>query len=56
MPGLPLDFGAAPRLPPRPAPVLGEHSDAVLAQVLGLSTAEIGRLHDNRIVAGPGGR
>ncbi len=25
-------------------------------EVLGLSTAEIGRLHDNRIVAGPGGR
>jgi 2-methylfumaryl-CoA isomerase len=56
MPGLPLDFGASPRLPPRPAPVLGEHSDAVLAEVLGLSSAEIGRLHDNRIVAGPDGR
>ena len=56
MPGLPLDFTAAPRLPPRPAPVLGEHTDRVLAEVLGLSPAEIGRLHDDRIVAGPDGR
>jgi 2-methylfumaryl-CoA isomerase len=55
MPGLPLDFAAAPRLPPRPAPVLGEHTDLVLAEVLGLSPAEIGRLHDRAIVAGPDG-
>ncbi len=54
MPGLPLDFTASPRLPPRPAPGLGEHSDAVLAEVLGLTSAEIGRLHDRGIVAGPG--
>jgi 2-methylfumaryl-CoA isomerase len=56
MPGLPLDFAAAPRLPPAPAPVLGEHTDAVLAEVLGLSSGEIGRLHDSRVVAGPDGR
>jgi 2-methylfumaryl-CoA isomerase len=55
MPGLPLDFAAAPRVTPRPAPVLGEHTDAVLGEVLGLSPAEIGRLHDDRIVAGPDG-
>ncbi len=54
-PGLPFDFAAAPRLPARPAPRLGEHTDAVLAQVLGLSSAEIGRLHDNGIVAGADG-
>jgi 2-methylfumaryl-CoA isomerase len=53
MPGLPLDFSAQERLPPRPAPRLGEHTDLVLAQVLGLSSAEIGRLHDNGIAAGP---
>ena len=56
MPGLPLDFAAEPRLPPSPAPVLGEHTDIVLAEVLGLSSAEIGRLHDERLVAGPNGR
>ena len=56
MPGLPLDFSASPRLPPQPAPVLGEHTDAVLAEILGLSSAEVGRLHDDRIVAGPNER
>jgi 2-methylfumaryl-CoA isomerase len=55
MPGLPMDFSAEPRRPTRPAPLLGEHTDAVLAEVLGLSSAEIGRLHDERIVAGPDG-
>jgi 2-methylfumaryl-CoA isomerase len=56
MPGLPLDFGASPRLPPNPAPVLGEHTDTVLAEELGMSAAEIARLHDERVVAGPDGR
>ena len=54
MPGLPLEFAGEARLPPRPAPRLGEHTDAVLAELLGLSAAEIGRLHDAGIVAGPG--
>jgi 2-methylfumaryl-CoA isomerase len=52
-PGLPLDFSAAPRQPTRPAPRLGEHTDLVLAEVLGLPAAEIGRLHDIGIAAGP---
>jgi len=52
MPGLPLDFGAAPREPTRPAPRLGEHTDAVLSEVLGLSPGEIARLHDTGIAAG----
>jgi 2-methylfumaryl-CoA isomerase len=33
--------------------LLGEHTDHVLAEVLGLSAGEIGRLHDSGIVAGP---
>jgi 2-methylfumaryl-CoA isomerase len=33
------------------APRLGEHTDEVLAAVLGLSAAAIGRLHDQRLVA-----
>ena len=53
MPGLPLDFSAQERLLPRRAPRLGEHTDLVLAEVLGLSSAEIGRLHNNGTVAGP---
>ena len=46
MPGTPLDFSAVPRTPVRRAPLLGEHTEAVLAQVLGLSDIEIARLVD----------
>ena len=53
MPGSPLAFTSAERLRPARAPVLGEHTDEVLAGVLGLSEAEIGRLHDQGVVAGP---
>jgi 2-methylfumaryl-CoA isomerase len=49
----PVQFGAVPRPPPRPAPVLGQHTDEILAGILGLSTAEIGKLHDAKVVAGP---
>jgi 2-methylfumaryl-CoA isomerase len=42
--------GAA-RAPLQPAPRLGQHTDEVLAQVLGLSGAAIGKLHDDGIVA-----
>src|SRR5207302_9524753 len=52
MPGLPLDFGASPREPTRPAPRLGEHTDQVVAEVLGLSGREIARLHDTGIAVG----
>ena len=37
----------------RRAPLLGEHTDEILAEVLSLSEAEIGRLHDDGVVAGP---
>jgi 2-methylfumaryl-CoA isomerase len=53
MPGLPIEFGAHPREAPRPAPVLGEHTDQILAEVVGLDSAAIGRLHDQGVVAGP---
>jgi 2-methylfumaryl-CoA isomerase len=56
MPGLPLDFGAAPREATLPAPRLGEHTDQVLSEILGLSGIEIGRLHDSGIAAGPAPR
>jgi 2-methylfumaryl-CoA isomerase len=53
VPGSPLDFSAVARLPPSPAPRLGEHTDQVLGDILGLSSREIGTLHDQKIVAGP---
>ena len=51
MPGSPLDFTAVPRVPVRRAPLLGEHTEQVLADVLGLGAGQIGRLHDDGIVA-----
>jgi 2-methylfumaryl-CoA isomerase len=56
MPGSPLDFSGVARLPVRRAPQLGEHTEEVLADVLGLSSTEIARLHDAGTVAGPGTR
>ena len=55
-PGLPLDFSALPRSVPRPAPTLGEHTEQVLSEVLGLGSAAYGRLCDNGVVARPARR
>jgi 2-methylfumaryl-CoA isomerase len=52
MPGSPLYFSNAIHEDPRPAPRLGEHTDEILATMLGLGDGEIGRLHDQGIVAG----
>lgn len=54
VPGVPAHFGAVARAPAAPAPRLGEHTDEILAGVLGMSDGEIARLHDQHIVAGPG--
>jgi 2-methylfumaryl-CoA isomerase len=51
MPGSPLQFSGIDRVPVRRAPLLGENTGEILADVLGLSTAEIGRLHAAGIVA-----
>ena len=53
MAGSPLHFSEQGRLPPTRAPELGEHTDEILADVLSLSETEIGRLHDEGVVAGP---
>jgi 2-methylfumaryl-CoA isomerase len=50
-PASPLRFGATAQLPPLRAPRLGEHTEEVLATVLGLGATEIGRLHDAGVVA-----
>jgi len=53
VPGSPLDFGKVDRLSPRRAPLLGEHTDEVLSELLGLGDGEIGRLYEQGVVAGP---
>jgi 2-methylfumaryl-CoA isomerase len=49
----PLDFSQVARVPVAPAPRLGEHTDEILMSILGLSAAQVGALHDARVVAGP---
>lgn len=48
---LPLDFSASARLPAAPAPRLGQHTEAVLHELLGMTHEEFGRLHDRGVVA-----
>lgn len=52
MNGSTLNFSALDRVPVGRAPVLGEHTDQVLSELLGLTEAEIGGLHDRGVVAG----
>ena len=49
----PLDFSRVTRVPVAPAPALGQHTDEILLDVLGLTEADVGLLHDDGIVAGP---
>ncbi len=55
VPGTPFEFSDFERRPPKRAPLLGEHTDEILSGILGLSDAEISRLHSDKIVAGPRG-
>jgi 2-methylfumaryl-CoA isomerase len=47
--GLPLDFDGTP-LPARASPSLGEHTEQVLSQVLGLTAGAIGALQDRGLI------
>lgn len=51
-PGIPLEFSAVSRIPAGPAPQLGQHTEQVLSELLGLGAAAFGRLHDKGVVAG----
>ena len=51
MPGTPLDFSGIPRQPVRRAPLLGEHTEEVLSELLGLTQSEVGNLESDGTVA-----
>ena len=53
VPSQPITFTGMVQESNRPAPRLGEHSDEILSELLGLSSAEIGNLHDQGVIAGP---
>jgi 2-methylfumaryl-CoA isomerase len=50
VPGSPFGFSRAGREAPRPAPVLGQHTEEILAEVARLPEGEIARLFDAGIV------
>jgi 2-methylfumaryl-CoA isomerase len=50
-PGSPIDTGTE-RAGPAPAPRLGQHTEEILAEILGLNAAGIGDLFDRKVVAG----
>lgn len=53
-PASPIRFARSANLDPLLAPRLGEHTDQILAEELGLSGEQIGKLHDTGVVAGAG--
>lgn len=53
IPGLPLSFSGVQSLSARPAPLLGEHTDQVLSELLGLSASEIGHLMERKTIGRP---
>lgn len=52
-PGSPLSFSEIERGRPIVAPRLGEHTDQILLEILGMTSHEVGKLHDDGVVAGP---
>jgi 2-methylfumaryl-CoA isomerase len=49
-PAIPLDFSQGGRMPPLPAPQLGEHTDEVLSATLGLTQSAVASLADRKII------
>lgn len=53
-PAAPLEFVPLGRLPVRRAPALGEHTEEIFADLVGLTTHEISELAAAGVIAGPG--
>ncbi len=49
-PGYPYKFSETPAKAHRPPPLLGEHTDEVLSEVLGYTSQEVQELHDQGVV------
>lgn len=52
-PGMPLDFEGEARMPAVPAPLLGQHTEEVLGELLGIDSAQFRRLHNRGVVGSP---
>lgn len=50
-PGLPIEFSKVQRVPAGPTPRLGEHTDEILSEVLGLDPSRIHALREEGLVA-----
>lgn len=53
VPSQAIQFTGLETQPPRPAPILGQHTDEILTEILAMDSSQIGKLHDDRVVAGP---
>jgi 2-methylfumaryl-CoA isomerase len=53
VPSQPLSFSALAHRSPKPAPLLGQHTEQILAEELKMASSEIASLFDDGIVAGP---
>jgi len=48
--GQPMKLSETPALPSRYAPLLGEHTDEIMRDILGMSTEEISRLKEEKVL------
>jgi len=53
VPGAPMTFSSGPRKPPQTAPALGQHTEEVLGDVVGMTDTEIAQLFDTGVVQSP---
>ena len=53
VPSQAIQFTGLESEPPKPAPLLGQHTDEILTEVLGMGSGQISKLHDANIIAGP---
>jgi 2-methylfumaryl-CoA isomerase len=56
VPSQPLSFSGLAHASPKPAPLLGQHTEQILAEELKMSSSEIASLFDSGVVAGPTSR